>query len=51
MQYPTVKGLNATANLCTIAHITVFAVALAAVKIDQKDKIRYAKTLIPKLFL
>jgi hypothetical protein len=51
MQYPTVKGLNATANLCTIAHITVLAVALTAVKIDQKDKIRYVKTLIPKLFL
>lgn len=51
MQYPTTKGLNATANLCTIAHITVLAVALTAVKIDQKDKIRYVKTLIPKLFL
>jgi hypothetical protein len=51
MQYPTVKGLNATANLCTTAHITVLAVALTAVKIDQKDKIRYVKTLIPKLFL
>jgi len=51
MQYPTVKGLNATANLCTIAHITVLAVALTAVKIDQKDKIRYVKTLIPKIFL
>lgn len=51
MQYPSVKGLNATANLCTIAHITVLAVAVTAVKIDQKDKIRYVKTLIPKLFL
>jgi hypothetical protein len=51
MQYPTVKGLNATANFCTVAHITVLAVALTAVKIDQKDKIRYVKTLIPKLFL
>lgn len=51
MQYPTVKGLNATANLCTIAHITVLAVALTAVKIDQRDKIRYVKSLIPKLFL
>ena len=51
MQYPTVRGLNATANLCTIAHITVLAVALTAVKIGQKDKIRYVKSLIPKLFL
>jgi hypothetical protein len=46
-----VKGLNATANPCAIAHITVFAVALTAVKIDQKHKIRYVKSLIPKLFL
>jgi hypothetical protein len=51
MQYPTAKGLNATANLCTITHITVLAVALTALKIDQKDKIRYVKSLIPKLFL
>jgi hypothetical protein len=49
MQRPTMKGLNATANLCTIAHITVLAVALTAVKIDQKDKIRFVKTLIPKI--
>jgi hypothetical protein len=51
MQYPTVKGLNAIANLCTIANITILAVALTAVKIDQKYKIRYVKTFIPKLFL
>jgi hypothetical protein len=51
MQYPTVKGLNATANLCTIAHITVLAVALTAVRVNQNDKIRYVKTLLPKLFL
>jgi len=32
MQMPSVKGLNATANCCTIAHITVLLIALAAAK-------------------
>ncbi|MEW6621445.1 MAG: transposase [bacterium] len=49
MQEPTVKGLNATANICTIAHITVLSVALTAVRSDQVDKIRFVKSLIPNL--
>jgi len=49
MQYPSVKGLNSIANVCTIAHITVLAVALAAVKDNQKDKIRFIKQFIPNL--
>lgn len=49
MQKPSVIGLNATANVCTIAHITVLAVALAAVKSNQKDKIRFIKRFIPNL--
>ncbi len=49
MQKPSVKGLNATANVCTIAHITVLAVALAAVKNNEKDKIRFVKRFIPNL--
>jgi hypothetical protein len=49
MQEPTVKGLNATANVCTIAHITLLCVALTAVKTGQKDKIRFVKSLIPNL--
>lgn len=49
MQEPTVKGLNATANLCTIAHITVLSVALTAIRTGQKDKIRFVKSLIPNL--
>lgn len=47
MQQPSVKGLNATANICTIAHITLLALALAAVKSNQKDKIRFIKRFIP----
>ncbi len=49
MQKPSVIGLNATANVCTIAHITVLAVALAAIKDNQKDKIRFIKRFIPNL--
>lgn len=49
MQYPSVKGLNSIANICTIAHITVLAVALAAVKDGQRDKIRFIKQFIPNL--
>lgn len=47
MQDPTVKGLNATANICTIAHITSLLVALTAVKTGHKDKIRFIKSFIP----
>lgn len=49
LQQPTVKGLNATANLCTIAHITVLALALTAAEYGHKDKIRFVKELIPHL--
>ncbi len=49
MQKPSVKGLNAISNICTIAHITVLLVALAAVKSGNSDKIRFVKKLIPNL--
>jgi transposase len=49
MQRPSVIGLNATRNLCTIAHITVLVVALAAVKTGHKDKVRFVKSFIPNL--
>ncbi len=44
MQTPSIKGLNATANSCTIAHITVLLIALAAAKTGNEDKIRYIKS-------
>lgn len=47
MQSPSVKGLNAVSNVCTIGHITLLALALSAVKSGQKDKIRFIKRLIP----
>jgi hypothetical protein len=49
MQSPSVTGLNAVSNHCTIAHITVLAVALTAVKENKRDKIRFIKTFIPNL--
>ena len=50
MQTPSVKGLNAVANHCTIAHITVLLLALTAVKTGHKDKIRFIKKFLPTLF-
>lgn len=49
MQNPSVVGLNATANHCTIAHITVLLIALTAVKTGNKDKIRFVKKFLPNL--
>jgi hypothetical protein len=49
MQRPSVTGLNATQNVCTIAHITVLSIALMAVKTGHKDKVRFVKSFIPNL--
>jgi len=49
MQRPSVIGLNATRNVCTIAHITVLSIALAAIKTGHKDKARFVKSFIPNL--
>ena len=48
MQKPTVNGLRATQNHCTIAHITVLLVALAAHQMGFEDEIRYVKSFLPK---
>ena len=47
MQKPSVVGLKATANHCTIAHITVLLVALTAVKNNVKDQLRFIKSFLP----
>ncbi len=47
MQKPTVKGLRAIRNHCTIAHITVLLVALTAHRMGCKNKIRFVKTFVP----
>ncbi len=47
MQNPSVVGLKAIANHCTIAHITVLLVALTAAKNDFKEQIRFIKSFLP----
>jgi hypothetical protein len=44
MQRSSVKGLQATANLCSLAHISVLAVAAAAAKSGDKHKLRFIKS-------
>jgi transposase len=46
MQNPTVVGLAATRNHCTIAHITMLLVA--AHREGYPDKIRYIKSFLPR---
>jgi hypothetical protein len=48
MQNPTVRGLRANQNHCTIAHITTLLVALTAARMGEKDKIRWIKSFLPK---
>lgn len=47
MQNPSVKGLRAVQNHCTIAHITVLLVALTAHRMGCDDKIRFVKSFVP----
>lgn len=49
MQYPSVTGLKAVTNHCTLAHITVLAIAIAAVKTNNPQKIRFIKGLLKTL--
>ena len=46
MQNPSVRGLRAISNHCTVAHISVLLVALTAVKTGNKDKIRFVKSFL-----
>jgi hypothetical protein len=47
MQNPSVKGLRAVRNHCTIAHITVLLVALTSHRMGCDDKIRFVKSFVP----
>ena len=46
-QEPSVRGLNATRNHITIAHIAVLLVALAAHRDGHQDKLRFVRTYVP----
>lgn len=47
MQEPPVIGINAIRNYCTIGHITVLLVALAAKRSGHQDKIRFVRSFVP----
>jgi len=47
MQKPSVIGLAATANLCTISHITVLAIAYFSSFVKEPNKIRFVKSFLP----
>jgi hypothetical protein len=46
-QEPSVRGLNATRNHITIAHISVLLVAAAAHTEGHDDKLRFVRTFVP----
>jgi len=46
IQNPSVRGLRAVSNHCTIAHITVLLIALTAAKTGNKDNIRFVKSFL-----
>jgi len=47
MQHPTVRGLQANRNHCTIAHIATLLIALTAAKLGERNKIRWIKSFVP----
>jgi hypothetical protein len=47
MQDPPGIGIEATRNYCTIAHITVLLVALAAKRSGHPDKVRFIRSSVP----
>ena len=47
MQEPPVVGIESIRNYCTIAHITVLLVALAAKRSGHRDKIRFVRSFVP----
>lgn len=47
MQQPTVRGLQAIRNYCTIAHVTTCLVALTAHREGHPDKLRFVRSFVP----
>ena len=47
IQEPSIRGLSSVRNHCTISHISILRVALAAHKLSHPDKIRFVRTFIP----
>jgi len=51
MQKPTVRGLQSTRNHCTIAHITVLLVAVAAHEQGHPDKLAFVRSFVPNFMI
>ena len=47
IQEPSVRGLSSIRNHCTLSHIAVLLVALAAYKLGHADKVRFVRTFVP----
>ena len=47
IQEPSVRGLTSVRNHCTISHIAVLIVALAAHEFGHDEKIRFVRTFVP----
>lgn len=46
IQEPSVRGLSSIRNHCTLSHIAVLLVALAAYKLGYSDKVRFVRTFV-----
>jgi hypothetical protein len=51
MQTPSVRGLQSVSNHCTIAHISVLLVAIAAHEQGQVDKLAFVRSFVPKFMV
>ena len=51
MQQPTVRGLGAIRNHCTIAHIAVLLVATAAHHLGHPDKLAFVRSFVPNFLI
>ena len=49
MQSPSVRGLTAVSNWCSIAHVTLLLIALTAYQTNDKEQIRFVKNFLPNL--
>ena len=49
MQDLPTRGLDSARNLCTIAHITVLLVALAAQRSGHSDQLAFIRTFVANL--
>lgn len=49
MQQPILTGLTAISNHCTLAHISILAIAIAALKAKQKNKFRHIRGFLKHL--